>query len=86
MLTYEELVRDPRAALEGLLRYLEADAGTVGAMLDAAAEEMPELAGHRTSSDIASSIGRWRTDLDQDVKQACEASFGRALEVFGYDG
>ena len=87
VLRYEELVLEPRAALERLLRYLEADtgAGTLAAMLDALAEEMPELAEHTTSADPKASIGRWRSDLDDRLKQACEASFGRALEVFGYE-
>ena len=84
---YEELVLEPRAALEGLLRYLEADCGasTVEAMLVALGEEMPELAEHTTSADAKASIGRWRTDLDDGLQRACEASFGRALEVFGYE-
>ena len=87
VLRYEELALEPRATLEGLLRYLEADAGasTLAAMLDALAEEMPELAEHTTSPDAESSIGRWRTDLDDELKRACEASFGRALEAFGYE-
>jgi hypothetical protein len=83
---YEELVRDPRAALEGLLGHLDADAGaaTIATMLDALAAEMPELARHTTSRDAESSIGRWRTDLDDELKRASEDSFGRALADFGY--
>ncbi|PWU24855.1 MAG: hypothetical protein C5B48_04290 [Candidatus Rokuibacteriota bacterium] len=87
VLRYEELVRDPRTALEGLLRHLGVDAaaGTVATMVDALAEKMPALARHTTSPDAESSIGRWRTDLDEQLEQACEASFGRALEAFGYE-
>jgi hypothetical protein len=54
-------------------------------MLDVLRTEMPELAEHRTSSDSAASIGRWRTELDHELKQACGRSFGAALEAFGYE-
>jgi hypothetical protein len=45
---------------------------------------MPELARHRTSPDEHASVGRWQTELDEDLKRACERSFGAALETFGY--
>ena len=54
-------------------------------MLDALRAEMPELAEHATAPDPAASIGRWRTDLDEELERACERSFGTALEVFGYE-
>jgi hypothetical protein len=87
VLRYEQLVREPHSALEGLLRDLDVDAGagTVAAMVHALGEAMPELAQHATSPDAESSIGRWRTDLDEELERACEESFGRALEVFGYE-
>jgi hypothetical protein len=87
VLRYEDLVLDPRAALEGLLEYLEADASeaAIGDMLDVLRTEMPELAQHTTSPDAESSIGRWRSDLDDELKLACERAFGPALEAFGYE-
>ena len=33
----------------------------------------------------AASIGRWRTELDDELERACERSFGTALEAFGYE-
>jgi hypothetical protein len=54
-------------------------------MLDGLRTEMPELADHATSPDAGASIGRWRSDLDDDLKRACERSFGQALETFGYE-
>jgi hypothetical protein len=86
VLRYEDLVLEPQPALRALLEYLEVDArdGTIARMLDAQRTEMPELAEHRTSSDAAASIGRWRTALDDDLAQACARSFGAALETFGY--
>jgi hypothetical protein len=87
VLRYEDLVRDPRAALTALLEYLGVDARepAVGAMVASLHTEMPELAQHTTSPDAEGSIGRWRSDLDEELKRACERSFGPALAAFGYE-
>jgi sulfotransferase family protein len=86
LLRYEDLVRDPRPTLAALLEYLEVDPGegAVARMLEATRTEMPELARHTTSADPAASVGRWVTELDDDLKRACDRSFGAALETFGY--
>jgi hypothetical protein len=87
VLRYEDLVREPRESLESLLAYLDVDAGegAVTNMLEVLREEMPELAQHATAPDADASIGRWRSDLDDEVARACERSFGTALETFGYE-
>jgi hypothetical protein len=51
----------------------------------ALATEMPALAEHGTAPDPAASVGRWRTDLDDDLARACARSFGEALAKFGYE-
>ena len=65
--------------------YDPSDDATVRAMVGTLSAEMPELAQHTTSPDAEGSIGRWRSDLDDDLKRASERSFGRALEAFGYE-
>jgi hypothetical protein len=87
VLRYEELVRDTGATLAGLLDYLQVDAGdtAVQTMVASLGNEMPELAHHATSPDPEDSIGRWRSDLDEELKRACARSFGPALEAFGYE-
>jgi Sulfotransferase family len=87
VLRYEDLVREPEATLEALLRYLEVDASEalVATMLDGLETQMPELGEHATSPNPLASIGRWHSDLDDELKRACERSFGRALEAFGYE-
>jgi hypothetical protein len=87
VLRYEELVAEPRAALTGLLEYLGVDArnAAVARMLEALGTEMPELARHATSASPDASIGRWRSELDEDLRRACEQSFGEALATFGYE-
>ena len=86
VLRYEDLVLETRSALHALLEYLGVDASeaTISRMVEAAGGEMPELAEHRTSSGPGASIGRWRTELDDDLQKACARSFGAALETFGY--
>ena len=87
LVRYEDLVTDPRPALAGLLSYLGVDAspGAVGAMLDAAAEELPELRDHSTSDGPAASIGRWRRDLAPELAAECERALRPALDAFGYE-
>jgi hypothetical protein len=87
LLRYEDLVREPHATVAALLAYLEADASdeTIAQMLDVLDTDMPELAAHTTSPDAGASVGRWRTELDDELKLACERSFGAALDVFGYE-
>jgi hypothetical protein len=85
LVRYEDLVRAPDETLSAALEYIEADcsAPRVQEMRSALATEMPELAGHRTRS-TSESIGRWRTDLPDELQDACASSFGEALQVFGY--
>lgn len=87
VLRYEDLVRAPGATVAALLRYLEVDArdSAVEATLASLRTEMPELAQHTTAPNAEESIGRWRSDLDEELKRACERSFGPALEAFGYE-
>jgi hypothetical protein len=87
VLRYEDLVLRPRATLEALLEYLGADASeaAIADMLGTLGLEMPQLAQHTTSPDAKSSIGRWQSELDEELKLACERAFGPALEAFGYE-
>jgi hypothetical protein len=83
LMRYEDLVRQPRETLVGLLDHLvlDAPAATVDAMLGTLDEPASET--HRTTG-AEESIGRWRRDLPDDVKEACERAFGEALQQFGY--
>ena len=87
LVRYEDLVREPAGALGALLGYLGVDARatTVDAMLAALQEDMPELREHRTTDSPQSSIGRWRADLEPDLRDACERAFAGPLALFGYE-
>jgi hypothetical protein len=85
LVRYEDLVLEPESTLAALLRYLGLDA-------EAHAEEMaaalvardPETEWHRTTPDPRASIGRWREDLSEAARQACEDVLGPELLAFGY--
>lgn len=87
LVRYEDLVREPEQALGALLSYagVDASAATVEAMLVALREDVPELREHRTTESPQRSVGRWRSDLEPEVREACERAFGDALATFGYE-
>jgi hypothetical protein len=53
-------------------------------MTAALAARDPETEWHRTTPDPRASIGRWRTDLGEDARRACEQALAPELEAFGY--
>lgn len=87
LVRYEDLVREPEQTLGALLAYVGADASatTIARMRDQLSEELPELSEHRTTESLQHSIGRWRTDLEPGVREACDHAFGDALALFGYE-
>ncbi len=87
LVRYEDLVRDPRSALSGMLEYLGRDAAPqlVESMVAAAAREIPEMEAHRTSGSALDSIGRWRRELPEELVRLCEESYGEELEELGYE-
>jgi hypothetical protein len=87
LVRYEDLIQRPAETVESLLGYLglEASPAAVEAMLQTLTDRAPQSEGHRTVADPAASIGRWRTDLNPELQQVCEQTFGPALRAFGYE-
>lgn len=85
LVRYEDLVRDPAAALPPLLAYLGLPATPQAVETLLAAADAPELRGHGTAGTPAASIGRWRRDLSPELQRAVEAQFGDLLRDFGYE-
>jgi Sulfotransferase family len=87
LVRYEDLAREPEQTLGALLAYVGADASatTITRMLYQLSAEVPELSEHRTTESLQHSIGRWRTDLEPGVREACDRAFGDALALFGYE-
>jgi hypothetical protein len=86
LVRYEDLVLDPAATLAGVFQHLalDADPRTVERVLDAAAQEVPGMCGHRTTPDAATSVGRWRRDLPSRLASEANEALAAALEGFGY--
>lgn len=87
LVRYEELILRPTETIEQILTYLGLEGGLPAAedLLQRALIDTPELKGHRTSESAASSIGRWRHDLEASSRRQCAVVFGEALREFGYE-
>ena len=77
VLRYEDFATD----LHGTARVLEAKFGLV---LDPDAVLAHRPDNHVTTTSVAASIGRWRSDLPPDVSDALWSVLGDRLEPFGY--
>jgi hypothetical protein len=86
LIRYEDLITQPRETLRGILDYLEVDAtpSVVDGMLARASAENPEMKQHLTSSDVSTSLGRWRSSLSPELQSVANHAFGDVLQQFGY--
>ncbi len=87
LVRYEDLILEPEATLGAILAYLDVDSSpdTVADVVRRARTTSEEMqAAHRTSTDPAASIGRWRRDLSPELQAACEEAFADLLPEFGY--
>lgn len=86
LVRYEDLILQPTETLTGLLEFLELDAAAplVETMLEEASRPDELLDAHRTVSDPAQTIGRWRRDLPQALAEECNEILAPVLAEFGY--
>jgi hypothetical protein len=86
LIRYEDLITKPQETLQGVLAYLELDASdaTIAGMLERASAENPEMKRHLTSSDVSTSLGRWKTSLTPELQTVANSAFGDVLQQFGY--
>jgi hypothetical protein len=85
---YEDLVRQPRPVLQQLLQHLkldDSDALVEEMILNAATVAPDAQEQHRTSLDSQASIGRWRQELPEELRESSQRAFAEALTVFGYE-
>ncbi|HEY2087132.1 MAG TPA: sulfotransferase, partial [Mycobacterium sp.] len=85
LVRYEDLVRSPTEHIRAMLDALELDssANIVDAMAKAGKETTANVNAHRTSPDAASSIGRWKRDLEPRLQKICDEAFGGLLDELG---
>ena len=86
LIRYEDLIHQPLDTMRGVLAYLdlEHDDSTVGGMVERASQDDPEMRRHLTSSEVSSSIGRWRQSLAPSVPAVWQEVYADVLEQFGY--
>jgi len=86
LIRYEDLITRPRETLRGMLEYLEIDdsPAIMDGMLERASAENPDMKRHLTSSDVSTSLGRWRKSLSPELQTVANAAFGDVLQQFGY--
>ena len=56
----------------------------VAGMLERASAENPEMKRHLTSSDVSTSLGRWKSSLTPELQSVANNAFGDVLQQFGY--
>jgi hypothetical protein len=86
LVRYEDLALEPAETLARLLRYLGVDSRqpVVEETLKRALRGQPGMREHRTVTDAASSVGRWRHDLPAELAEICNEALGPLLAEFGY--
>ena len=86
LVRYEDLLLRPAETLERLFESLDVDCDRrlIESLLTEAVPDTPEMADHRTTADPASSVGRWRSDLDEALIARCNRVFGNWNEAFSY--
>jgi hypothetical protein len=78
---YEDLIQQPAETLSRISTYL----GLGYAIELNADSERQIFSSHGTSSDPASSIGRWKHELSGEERASFTQQFKPFLEAFGYD-
>jgi hypothetical protein len=87
LVRYEDLVEDPEPALAGLFEHLglDCDPEIVSETVRQTEASTASMDHHRTISDPAASIGRWRNDLPEEIAEVCNEELGPWLAEFGYE-
>ena len=85
LVRYEDLIRSPTEQIRAMLDALELDssANIVDSMVKAGNETTADVNAHRTSPDVASSIGRWKRDLEPRLQKICDEAFDGLLDELG---
>jgi hypothetical protein len=85
LIRYEDLVCSPTEQIRAMLDALELDssANIVDAMVKAGKETTANVNAHRTSAGGASSIGRWKQDLEPRLQKLCDEAFDGLLDELG---
>jgi len=84
LIRYEDLIGEPVETLEPVLEFLGLDPATAPAMVKRAAVATGGMDHHMTAGSAAASIGRWRSDLEPELAERCDAILSPIVADFGY--
>jgi hypothetical protein len=82
LVRYEDLISSPTEHVGAMLEALGLDSSAtiVDSMVRAGKETTTNVNLHRTSPDVASSIGRWKRDLEPRLQKLCDEAFDGLLD------
>lgn len=86
LLRYEDLVAEPEETTRQLFGYIGVPNGSdiVSAALERILSVDDSSRYHITSSSIEHSVGRWKTELPETLREMCNCEFRPFLDHFGY--
>jgi hypothetical protein len=96
LVRYEDLVLEPQETVTAMLDYLEVDSSrsTVDSVIAHGAEQIlslpgfsyepAEVAAHRTQPDLSATVGRWRREEGERLRERSERIFEAPLRELGY--
>jgi len=89
LVRYEDLVRDRISAVKQICDHLNLSAADVANDPDEIVRRAQSgeggLSGHRTTTTVEESIGRWRRDLPDELRSASAEFLDEPLLAFGYE-
>lgn len=83
---YEDLVTNPQHQISRIFKHLEIDNSSkiVKSVAQRVFSPQSDIATHSTTTSPAASIGRWQTEMSNDLQEHCRIKLGFALNTFGY--
>jgi hypothetical protein len=84
---YEDLILNTNSEIKRILDYLEIESTTsvISAIIKSVFSIDSSISIHQTTKDPKTSVGRWKTDMNEELKAHCRIKLGSTLESFGYD-
>jgi sulfotransferase family protein len=85
LVRYEDLICSPTERIRAMLDAIGLDSSSniVESMVRAGKETTANVNSHRTSPNVASSIGRWKRDLEPRLQKFCDEAFDGLLDEVG---
>ena len=86
LLRYEDLIEEPTASLRRVAEYagIDASPAVIERMAETSRVDDDTTRAHRTTSDGPRSIGRYRDDMNEDLRALCLEIGADLLSRFGY--